>query len=103
MCIEEEIKNKKKEEGATRTNTFLPVGVSANGFVGSASFTVSFSGSLSPGLTCCVARSCATCAWAVLAASVARLAMLAIFGISGLARFGWYLSAVLIYVACDGN
>ena len=71
--------------------------------MGSVSFTVSFSGSLSPGLTCRVARSCATWAWAVLAASVARLAMVAIFGISGLARFGWYLSAVLMDVACDGE
>jgi len=64
-----------RDEEATRTNMFWPVGASLIGVVASVSFTVSFSGSLSPGWTWRAARRAATCAWAVLAALVAMLAM----------------------------
>jgi hypothetical protein len=53
---------------------FLPEGASVIGLVASASLTVSFSGSLSPGFTWVVARSAATWAWAVWAAPFTRLA-----------------------------
>lgn len=57
-----------------RTNMFLPVGVSENGLVASVSFTVAFSGSLSPGLTWRVARSSAMCAWTAMVGCVAKAA-----------------------------
>ena len=57
-----------------RTNMFLPVGASVIGLVASASLTVSFSGSLSPGFTWVGARSAATWACAVWAAPFTRLA-----------------------------
>jgi len=81
---EEEKESKKGGSGGTwtkkakayivRTNMFLPVGASVIGVVASVSFTVSFSGSLSPGFTWVGARSAATWAWAVWAAPFTRLA-----------------------------
>ena len=48
---------------------FLPVGVSENDLVGSVSFTISFSGSLSPDLTWRVARTSTMCAWTIMVVS----------------------------------
>lgn len=77
-------KGKRKEMGAghaqsqkahiVRTNMFLPEGARVIGVVASASLTVSFSGSLSPGFTWVLARSAATWEWADWAAPFTRLA-----------------------------
>ena len=48
---------------------FLPVGISENDLVGSISFAISFSESLSPDLTWHVARISTMCAWTIMVVS----------------------------------